>query len=382
MINPFQYGGVVGKDAFCNRKKELADLTRAMENGERIFVYSERRMGKTSLIRLAMGQLPKKQYLCAYLDLWPTDGDESFAAVTAKAIAESMAGTADKMLQAAKAFFGGMTPTVTVDDKGTPKISFTFHRAGAGDPGLDEVLSAPARIAARRKCKVVMVFDEFQQILEYGSDFVERKLRSIIQDQKDVSYVFLGSRKHLIQKMFLDQSRPLYRAGGHYALGPIEVQDWVPFIRKRFNDSNRVIADQHIQVVCGMTEGHPFYTQHLCHALWERCEEGGEVTEDSINEAVDLLLDRERYAYTALWESLAVNQQRFLRGLANEPEGVKVFSSDFLYQYGLRSPSNAQRVVGALLVRDIIDRDNGSFVIVDRFFRIWIGKMHSPLQGD
>jgi hypothetical protein len=25
MINPFQYGGAVGKDAFCNRKEEPAD---------------------------------------------------------------------------------------------------------------------------------------------------------------------------------------------------------------------------------------------------------------------------------------------------------------------------------------------------------------------
>ena len=44
MINPFQYGGVVGKDAFFNRKQELADLINAIENGERLFVYSERRV--------------------------------------------------------------------------------------------------------------------------------------------------------------------------------------------------------------------------------------------------------------------------------------------------------------------------------------------------
>jgi hypothetical protein len=29
MINPFQYGDVVGKDAFCNRKKELTNLVPA-----------------------------------------------------------------------------------------------------------------------------------------------------------------------------------------------------------------------------------------------------------------------------------------------------------------------------------------------------------------
>lgn len=149
MINPFQYGGVVGKDGFCNLKKELADLVKAMENGERLFVFSERLIGKTSLIRQALGKLPKG------------------------------------------------------------------------------------------KLRVVLVFDEFQRILEYGNDLVERTLRSAIQDQQAISYIFLGSHKHLIQKMFLDQSRPLYRAGGHYPLGAIDIKDWVPFIGVRFSKSDK-----------------------------------------------------------------------------------------------------------------------------------------------
>jgi len=60
MRNPFQYGGVVSGEAFCNREKELADLLRAMENSEKLFVFSERRYGKTSLVRAALGRLPKR----------------------------------------------------------------------------------------------------------------------------------------------------------------------------------------------------------------------------------------------------------------------------------------------------------------------------------
>ncbi|MHC4943313.1 MAG: AAA family ATPase [Planctomycetota bacterium] len=379
MINPFQYGGVVGREAFCNRRKELIDLKRAMENGERIFVYSERRMGKTSLVRRILAQLPKKRFLCAYVDLWPTDDEASFAAAIAKAITESLGGTANRMLQSARSWFSRMAPSITTDYEGNAKISFAMNRESGTGPQLDEVLAAPARIARRRKSRVVVVLDEFQQVLEYGGNRVERKLRSAIQDQKNVSYVFLGSRKHLIQKMFLDQSRPLYRSGGHYALGPIAIKHWLPFIRKRFKDYRRSITDDQIQSLCDITGGHPFYTQHLSHALWELCERGGKVSKEMIEAAVRLLLERESYAYTALWESLAVNQQRFLKGLAHEQEGVKVFSADFLRKHGLRSPSGAQRVVSALLEKDIIDRDNGSFVIIDRFFRIWIQRMQTPI---
>ena len=106
--------------------------------------------------------------------------------------------------------------------------------------------------------------------------------------------------------------------------------------------------------------------------LWELCEPKAQVNAEMLRSAVKLLLDRESYAYTALWEPLTLFQKRFLKGLATESAGVKVFAGNFLSRYGLGTPSNAQRAVQALLAKDIIDRDNGSFLITDRFFRLWI----------
>ena len=377
MRNPFQYGGVVGGPAFCNRTDEVADLLRAAENGEKLFIYSERRMGKTSLVLHALGTLPKHAYTTAYVDLWPSDGAVSFVTVTAKAIAESMGSTAEQVLKAAKEFFGQMTPSVTIGEEGKPKVTFGVSRTSSASPELEQVLAAPAEIAARGKKKVVIVFDEIQRILEYESDKVERQLRSIIQRHGTVSYLFLGSRKHLVQKMFLDRSRPLYRSAGHYPLGPIEARHWLSFIRKKFRESGKDIPDEVIAAVCELTGGHPFYTQHLCHALWELCDPGKAATPAMMREAVRVLLERESYAYTALCESLTLSQRRLLTGLASEEERpAKVFSSAFLGRYGLGSASSAQRAAGTLIDRDVIDRDNGSFVVADRFFRIWIQRMH------
>jgi uncharacterized protein len=374
MNNPFQYGGIVEGAAFCNRKKELADLAAAIESSEKLFLYSERRLGKTSLVHTALRGLPGRSYAAAYVDLWPTDGEASFVAVTARAIAESMSSTAGQLLDIAKQLFARLAPSVTTDSEGKPRVTFGFSMSGQPGPEIEEVLAAPARIAERGKRKVVIVFDEVQQVLEYESDMVERRLRSVIQKHRDVSHIFLGSRKHLIQKMFLDRSRPLYRAAGHYPLGPIETRHWIPFIGRKFREGEKTIGDDAIQAVCELTEGHPFYTQHLCHALWEICEPGAPVTERLIEDAIGVLLDRESYAYTALWDSLAPNQRRLLRGLAAEPAGVKPFAAAFIRRYELGSGSNAQRAAEGLLNRDLIDRDNGSFLITDRFFRIWIAQ--------
>ncbi|MEZ4697328.1 MAG: ATP-binding protein [Rhodothermales bacterium] len=372
MVNPFHYGGVVGADAFCNRQQEREDLRKAAANGERVFIYAERRLGKTSLIKRVLADLPRSEYLPIYIDLWPTDGQPSFVTTVAKALTEAAASRSEKMLETARDLFTHLKPSLTLTDAGNPSIQFGMTRGRDESPELDEVLSAPARIADKTKRRVVVVYDEFQRLLEYETDTVERSLRSAVQQHEGVAYLFLGSRKHLIQRMFLDSRRPLYRSAGHYPLGPIDTVHWRPFIRERFETGDKLIDDALIDKLCEMTEGHPFYTQHLAHALFERTPMGGFVTGELIDEAVTILLERENYAYTTLWESLTRNHQRFLRGLALEPPGAKPFSADFVQTYELRAASNAQRAADSLLDRDIIDRESGSFIITDRFLRLWI----------
>ncbi len=377
-LNPFEYGGVVAGNAFCDRVKEKADLVRAIRNREKLFLFSERRFGKTSLVKTVLAGFSRRTAVCAYVDLWPTDNEATFVTALAKAITHSMSSSVGKLLETGKTLFSNLAPSVTIDEGGKPEVSFGVSKHTRLAPALDEVLETPARIAAKHDRNVVIVFDEFQQVLDYGNDRVEKKLRSVVQNHREVAYLFLGSRKHLIQKMFMDRSRPLYRAGGHYPLGPIADEHWIPFISERFTAAGKKIRPELIQAVCAQTQGHPFYTQHLCHALWELCEPGGAVTEELVKDAVRLLLQRENYAYSTLWESLAINQRKFLKGIAGEDTAVKPFAGEFVRRSGLGSASNAQRAVDALLDRDVIDRENGSFLITDRFFRLWIQRVQLP----
>jgi hypothetical protein len=324
------------------------------------------------LVKQVLASLPKTEFLGTYVDLWPTDDAASFSVAMARGITESLASRADKMLDVARQFFGAMAPSITVDSEGKPTLTFAQRDISGDHPDLRTVISSPATIARRRDRKVVVVLDEFQRILDYPSDIVERTLRSLIQDQPAVSYLFLGSRKHLIRQMFLDQNRPLYRSGSHYPLGPIATEDWIPFIKTRFLKSDRGIETEQVRDICDITGGHPFYTQHLCNVIWELGEAGKPIEREMISAAIDTLLERESYAYTVLWESMGVNHQRFLTGLANEPRGTQVYSSQFISRHRLRSPASAQRVVKVLLERDVIDHDGGSFVITDRFFGIWV----------
>ena len=97
------------------------------------------------------------------------------------------------MIETAKHLFTRLVPSVTLDDEGKPSVSFGAATPRKAELELEEVLQAPAAIAAREKRRVAVVFDEVQRILDYESDLVERKLRSVIQHQSDVCYLFLGA---------------------------------------------------------------------------------------------------------------------------------------------------------------------------------------------
>lgn len=382
MKNPFEYGGIVGASSFCNRKKELADLKRVFENGERLFLYSERRLGKTSLVKLALSQLRKVDYLTAYVDLWSTSSEQELALRLAGAIANAKTSTAQIMLDLTKRLFGSLKPAVTFDDEGKPQVVFGVNKENIDWPVLDDVLSTLPKVAKQTGKKLVVVLDEFQQIMEYGSDAVEKKLRSAIQLHNGISYVFLGSKKHLLQKMFLDKQRPLYRSAGHYPLSMISESEWEPFISKKFEETNKKISETVIERLCAFTQGHPFYTQHLCHALWEITETNSAAPSTGLDQALEMLLQRETFAFTMLWDSLASSQKTLLIAIATSQRAFSPFSSEFVRQSGMRSASTVQRAAEALLTKDLIDRDiQGTFYIPDQFLKLWIQKrMIAPAQ--
>ena len=330
-----------------------------------------------------LDSLPRKRFMGVYVDLWPTDSEASFAAATARAISQSVASTTARMIETAKRVVHAARSQRTRWTTKANRASASARRRPAKPIWNWRRCCRHRRPSAdREKRHVAVVFDEVQRILDYESDLVERKLRSVIQHQADVCYLFLGSRKHLIQQMFLDKSRPLYRSAAHYPLGPIARRALDRFHSQpilRSQQAHRRRRDPfHLPAHSGTSVLHPTSLPRPVGKDGSRDE--GHRRVDSVRAAVAILLARESFAYTTLWESLTAHQRRFLTGLALEPPGVKPFSSSFTRRYGLRSASNAQRASQSLVERDVIDPENGSFVIVDRFLRLWIRDLQSDVH--
>lgn len=381
MQNPFVYDSFVTDADFCNRRAELHEITRACENAQNLLLFSQRRFGKTSLVKYALSKLSPNEYLPIYIDLWPTDDELSFAKVYAGAVGEAHSTDMQKIIEFARKHFPKLLPAITLDELNHPQLMFGLTRPSEVVPELPKLLNLPVLIARTTQKRIVVVLDEIQQILEYKNDIVERQLRSTIQQHRDIAYLFLGSRKHLIEKMFLDRQRPFYRSAAHLPLGPIQQEHWLPFIRNKFLQSHMEIPDESIELICATTQGHPRDTQHLCYVLWELAYPDRVINMDLITETVQQILRREDYAYTRIWEMLTIDQRRTLEGIAVEPATTQFFSAEFVETYGLKNPSSVQRTVQSLLKKDLLDVSDRSYHLTDNFLKLWIQGKASKTRG-
>jgi len=58
--NPFVFGEIVKQRHFVDREKELQNLIRDLADGQKLFLLSPRRFGKSSLVSLALLKLEKR----------------------------------------------------------------------------------------------------------------------------------------------------------------------------------------------------------------------------------------------------------------------------------------------------------------------------------
>ena len=370
MKNPFVYGETVSGDNFCDRALEMEELVTDIKNGQNVIIFSPRRYGKTSLIKQVLRKVEAQGILTFYVDLYPAINKGKFIEIYAGAISAGIPGGVRQVVKKIKEYLPRIIPKVVMDDQSF-HLEFEFDRTGSISPNIDDLLCAVDKEADRQNKSAVVVFDEFQEIANFDDDEIERKMRSVFQNHRNVSYIFMGSKTHLMRDIFNNPNRPFYKSGKHFPLGRIDHEELSLFAKKKFSDQDIVIDNNELKSILNNTECHPYYFQMLCNVLWELCMDSMVITDSDIGKALDILISRESSAYIAMWEELTIKQKNLMVALAKE-ESPEVFSKKFLETYGLGPSSSIQKALKKLLKKELIQQENGSYMVYDLFFKKWI----------
>ncbi|MFH1562468.1 MAG: ATP-binding protein [Nitrospirota bacterium] len=371
MKNPFVYGEEVSGDAFCDRKEEIAELLKDIESGENIIIFSPRRYGKTSLIKEIIRILRERAFLIVYIDLYPAITKEKFIEVYARALSQGIKGKIEVAIEKVRELLPRMLPKIVIRNDNLPEIEFEYDKTTNVSPILNDLLTAVKKESDKRGKNGVVVFDEFQEITNYGDDEIERKMRTTFQSHRNVSYIFMGSKRHLMFDMFYNVNRPFYKSGKHFPLEKIKKDNLVSFVKLHFRKGHIQIEDKTIEKIVEISECHPYYTQYLCHILWDECSEQGRIEEKDVDLALLGLLKRETTLFATIWDTISLKQKQVLIGLSQQ-EGIEVFSADFLRRYNLGAASSVQKALKGLMEKELIEKENSRYIISDIFFKRWV----------
>jgi AAA+ ATPase superfamily predicted ATPase len=377
--NPFVFGTIVSDEYFADRKDELRELVSDLTGKTNIILFSPRRYGKTSLMFQVMKELEKKKIVCAYVDLYPATSKEKFADIFASAIAKAKAGKVDEIIQVIRDLIPPVKlivrPEGASEMQGGVELELSKVK-GDVDSMLTKLYDLPEKIAKKKNKKLVVIFDEFQEITKLDGTEIEKNLRSKIQNHKLVSYVFMGSQRHLIDQIFGDKNKALFRIGKSFNLNKIPKEEFKVFIKDKFKKSRITISDDTTKKILELSESHPYYTQQLCHEVWNLCKskETNQVTEEIISAATEQVLKNQNYAYTSLWDSIKGKQRTLLLAMADSDD-KEIYSSEFRARYSLGASSSVAKAVKTLEEKGLLEKEGNDYVISDAFFKEWLRRL-------
>jgi AAA+ ATPase superfamily predicted ATPase len=303
-----------------------------------------------------------------------TPTKERFAAALAKTVNDDLASPGDQVLERATALFRGLrvTPSIELDpDSGSVRFAFEAARRRRTDidETIERLLELPQDLAAERERRVVLIFDEFQQIVDIDPK-LPALMRAVFQEQPEVAHVYLGSRRHMMRRLFSDENEPFWRSAKPIELGVIAPEAFAGYIAQRFAATDRAVDPAVVDAVLATTGGHPYATQELCYFLWQLTPRAATAQLDTLDAALGGVLRSENAHFTTVWDHASAQQRLLLQALATEPG--RALTNDYRRRHELPSTSTVQSAITALERQELVANRRGEVRIVEPFLAEWI----------
>jgi uncharacterized protein len=191
--------------------------------------------------------------------------------------------------------------------------------------------------------------------------------------------VYLGSKRHVLERIFNDKNEPFWRSAKQMELGPIAPAKFAPFIRKRFDATEKAVTPEALDRLLGITAGHPYATQELAYAVWQLVPSGHHAFPDDVDTAVEQVLRSEHNHFARIWDEAPAAQRLLMLALAEEPAHA-VYSAGYRERHDLPGPSSVGIALQALEKKEIAGRtSDGDRCIVEPFLAEWLRREQRPV---
>lgn len=326
MENPFIIKSYESKELFCDREEELQLMLRNCINHSDMTLISQRRMGKTGLILRLFDELhdTRPDIHTIYLDIFSSRNIDDFIKLLAEAALKAFrqqTTIGDRLMN----FIKSLRPQFTFDSiTGDPQLQIAYQTAHEKEYTLKGLLD----FLDSQNVPIVMAIDEFQQIREYPEQKMEALLRTYIQQTHHITFIFCGSKKHIMADIFANEKKPFYSSTAFISLDKITAESYSAFIKRLFNDNQRSITEEAVQFILEWTRRHTYYTQQLCHTVFANGAQA--VTIEDVKMACEQLMKQGEAVYLQYRQMLTDKQWNYLIAIAKETAVSQITASAFL----------------------------------------------------
>lgn len=374
--SPFIFGNTVSTDAYTNRENEAHRLKQNLLGGINTILISPRRWGKSSLVERVLIDINKSEKSCktVLLDLFTVNNEVEFFELFTREVIKSTSTKWEDWLNDTKRFLANLVPTVHVGVN--PHLDFTIrYEHGKVREFADDILNLPEKIAKEKGIRLAICLDEFQNLTNLVDyEPLEKKMRAVWQRQKLVSYCLFGSKRHMLENIFNNPSKPFYRFGDLMLLPKISEESWVKFIQTSFRKSGKQISKEIATVIPRLMKNHSWYVQQLSHYVWNQTSHEP-VTKQDIQRALTELIFANQPLYQREIEGMSTTQANLLKAIFQKEK--QLTATEVMRNYALGTPRNVSKNRLILEGRDMIIKDeSGIYEFLDPAFELWFGKQY------
>lgn len=372
--NPFVLIGDIPPQYFCDRQQEVARLVQGIQGGENICLVSERRMGKSRLVKHCY-KLPEIQdnYYLFYVDLLHTSSLRDFAFAFGRCVFDALQSKGEKFARQFLATVQSMTVTMSVDPLSMmPQFGLSLNP----NAQIEYTFESIFRYLENADKPCIVCFDEFQQINKYQEKNVEALLRSYIQHMGNAHFIFSGSERHMLEEMFNSSAHPFYNSASHMNLDAIPQDKYVEFVCTCFEQYNKHVDADLVRLIYQVGESNTYAMQRISHKLFELVSENETADRQQLTQAVHNIIEEDTPRFARLLSHVPERQQSLLFAIAKEGRVQKIMSGPFLRKYHLMSSSAVQNAIKHLLDLDLVTQDEKKqYAVYDIFLRMYLNKI-------
>jgi len=370
--NPFIFGEIIDDARFVDRTEELNQLVRDLSDGQKIFLLSPRRFGKSSLVALALLKLKKRHIHTVNLTVSSYSSYAQFLEKFAERVLRA-AGPWDRVKNWITRFGKQVKPDINYNIS-TGEVNVSLGKGTSFDPApiAPDIFALPGELTKNAGFRMAICLDEFQQISEFNGGSVENAIRNQVQEQREVGYVFAGSQPSIMQEM-LSSKRPFHKAGPQMFLDKIPAEAWREFITSQFRRRGRTIDDAALSTLLATADLIPYDVQRIAHELWDYAEitDKRTLNDSHVKSVIEKLVIGQSTYYELLWEQLPARQRAALQALAHGG-ATEIYSQSVRERFRLGPASSVQKALQSLDSRDILDRYRGEYFFLDPLLPVWI----------